>query len=264
MKLISIKLKSNFAFFKKPDINDSIYLTYNMIHKPAILGILGAILGYSGHSEYGILPEYYEKLRHIKIGIQPIGNGQKNGNFEKTTVKYNNSTGFANANDYGGATLNILEQILIQPEYRIYFHIDENEEYSDDLRRKLEYGESSFIPYFGKNDFPCWWENFQNHDTSEIASYSFKIISIFRKPVGKLLKDLKKEMAFGLIASMKADGTPSFTQFERLPTGFNETLMQYSELSEFIYTNIKFSKSKFKPSKDFKQIRGTEDVVYLF
>ena len=45
MKLISIELKSDFGFFKKPDINDSIYLTYNMIHKPALLGLFGAIYG---------------------------------------------------------------------------------------------------------------------------------------------------------------------------------------------------------------------------
>lgn len=63
MSLISIDLKSGFGFFKKPDINDSIYLTYNMIHKPALLGLLGAVLGLGGHKSYGKLPQYYEELQ---------------------------------------------------------------------------------------------------------------------------------------------------------------------------------------------------------
>ena len=50
-KVISIDLKADFGFFKKPDTNDPIYLTFNMLHKPALLGILGAILGLMGFSE---------------------------------------------------------------------------------------------------------------------------------------------------------------------------------------------------------------------
>ena len=49
-KLISFDLKAEFGFFKKPDIND-IYLTYNMLHKPALLGILGAVIGLQGYQK---------------------------------------------------------------------------------------------------------------------------------------------------------------------------------------------------------------------
>lgn len=56
-KLVSFDLKADFGFFKKPDIND-IYLTYNMLHKPALLGILGAIVGLQGFQENSILPVY--------------------------------------------------------------------------------------------------------------------------------------------------------------------------------------------------------------
>ena len=45
MKLISFDLCADMGFLKKPDINEKIYLTYNMLHKPALLGILGAIIG---------------------------------------------------------------------------------------------------------------------------------------------------------------------------------------------------------------------------
>lgn len=65
-KLISFDLKAEMGFFKKPDINDGIYLTYNMLHKPALLGILGAIIGLKGYEKKGIMPEYYSRLEHLK------------------------------------------------------------------------------------------------------------------------------------------------------------------------------------------------------
>ena len=54
-----------------------------------------------------------------------------------------------------------------------------------------------------------------------------------------------------------------FSQFERLPTGFNEELKQYSEPEEFVYTNMKFTKEKFLADNDFKQLENG-DVIYLF
>ncbi len=256
MKLISIDLKSNFGFFKKPDINDSIYLTYNMIHKPALLGLLGAILGLEGHKSYGVLPEYYKKLQSLKIGVEPIGEGQKNGNFEKTTVKYNNATGHASA-----GTLNILEQILIKPAYRIYLELDENEE----LFRRLKNYEAVFIPYLGKNDFSCWWEKFKEDygNVTNISSETFKIKTIFRKPKDTTLSELREQIAFGFIAGMREKAEAVFSQFERLPTGFNEELKQYSEPEEFVYTNMKFTKEKFSTDENFKQLENG-NVVYLF
>lgn len=260
MQLISIDLKSDFGFFKKPDINDSIYLTYNMIHKPALLGLLGAILGLEGHKSYGVLPKYYEKLQSLKIGVEPIGNGQTNGNFEKTTVKYNNATGHVNKNDYGGATLNILEQILIKPAYRIYLELDENEK----LYRRFKNHEAVFIPYLGKNDFPCWWEAFEEYNNvTNISSETFKIKTIFCKPKDTTLNELREQIAFGFIAGMREKAEAVFSQFERLPTGFNEELKQYSEPEEFVYTNMKFTKEKFSTDKNFRQLENG-DVVYLF
>jgi len=255
MQIISVDFYGNFGFFKKPDINDSIYLTYNMLHKPALLGIFGAILGFEGHKKYGKLPEYYEKLNELKIGIQPIGKGQKNGNFVKTTVKYNNATGLASA-----GTLNILEQILVNPAFRVFVELEEN----SDLFEKLENKKATFIPYFGKNDFPCWWKHFKVYENvCDVQSETFKISTIFKKQSDKTLKELKKQVAFGLLAGMKQKAEASFSQFERLPVSFNETLMQYSDQEEFVYTNLTFDKNKFLPNSDFKQLEDG-DVIYLF
>ncbi|MDY0360450.1 MAG: type I-B CRISPR-associated protein Cas5b [Desulforegulaceae bacterium] len=259
MKLITFELRSSFGFFKKPDINDSIYLTYNMLHKPALLGILGAILGECGHYQYDQLPDYYRKLKNIKIGIEPIGEGQENGIFEKTIVKYNNATGHANE-----GTLNVIEQILINPEYRIYLYVKDSEEYLSELKSKLKNQEAVFIPYMGKNDFPCWWENYDEIDAHNVTADYFKIDTIFAKPEGTKLDDLKKLMAFGLFAGMKANPERKFSQFERLPVGFNKTLKQYSEPEEFVFTNIEFSREKFQCSENFVQLERGNHVVYLF
>jgi CRISPR-associated protein Cas5h len=262
MKLISIDLKSNFGFFKKPDINDSIYLTYNMIHKPALLGMLGAVLGLEGHKEHGSLPDYYIELqekRNLRIGIQPIGQGQKNGNFAKTIVKYNNSTGQANE-----GTLNVIEQILIKPEYRIYLELDENEKLCKNLLRKLKNYESVFIPYLGKNDFPCWWENFSDYrKVSNVNSDGVKIRTIFCKIHDSKLKDLKEQMPFGFMAGLMEKTETIFFQFERLPTSFNKELKQYDEPEKFIYTNMKFKKDMFSDDESFKQLENG-DGIYLF
>jgi CRISPR-associated protein Cas5h len=269
MTLISIDLKSDFGFFKKPDINDSIYLTYNMIHKPALLGLFGAVLGLEGHKTYGELPAYYKRLqqeRNLKIGISPIGPGQKNGNFEKTIVKYNNSTGHANANANIGATLNVIEQILIKPAYRIFLELEK----TDPLFRRLKNQEAVFIPYFGKNEFPCWWwdcgdeKQFKEYENvTGVTSDFFRIKTIFRKPRGTKLDDLKKQMVFGLMAGMQEEAERVFSQFERLPTGFDEKLKQYSPPEEFVYTNMKFAKDKFAADENFRQLENG-DVIYLF
>ena len=125
-RLISFDLKAEMGFLKKPDINDGLYLTYNMLHKPALLGILGAIAGMKGYEKNGEFPEYYTKLKHLKIGIQPLDSDK--GNFTKEILSYNNSTGFA-SNEKGG-NLIITEQILLKPSYRCFLllNIDNKDE----------------------------------------------------------------------------------------------------------------------------------------
>ena len=48
IKLISVDFYADFGFLKKPDTNNPMYFSFNMLHKPALLGILGAIIGERG------------------------------------------------------------------------------------------------------------------------------------------------------------------------------------------------------------------------
>lgn len=51
MEILKFKLSGKSAFFKKPEVNTYYYFTYGNIHRVALLGILGAILGYKGYSQ---------------------------------------------------------------------------------------------------------------------------------------------------------------------------------------------------------------------
>jgi hypothetical protein len=62
---------------------------------------------------------------------------------------------------------------------------------------------------------------------------------------------------------MQEEAERVFSQFERLPTGFDEKLKQYSPPEEFVYTNMKFAKDKFAADENFRQLENG-DVIYLF
>ena len=64
--IISFDLRADFACFKKPDINEGTILTFNSLHKPALLGVLGAIVGLKGYNKRGEFPEYYQACRGKK------------------------------------------------------------------------------------------------------------------------------------------------------------------------------------------------------
>lgn len=113
-RLISFDIQADFGFFKKPDYNDGVLLTYNMLHKPALLGILGAIIGLRGYRKKGEWPEYYQRLAALPVGIEPLEGRHEKGNFQKTIVKYTNTVGYANQD----GNLLVEESMLIRPAYR--------------------------------------------------------------------------------------------------------------------------------------------------
>ena len=110
-RLISFDIQADFGFFKKPDYNDGVLLTYNMLHKPALLGILGAIIGLRGYRKKGEWPEYYQRLAALPVGIEPLEGRHEKGSFQKTIVKYTNTVGYANQD----GNLLVEESMLIRP-----------------------------------------------------------------------------------------------------------------------------------------------------
>lgn len=239
MKLISFDVQADFAFFRKPETNNTINLSYNIIHKPAILGFLGAVLGLAGYQEKGKLPAYYEKLKGVKVGVQPLRH--EKGNFSKTNIKYSNTVGYANK----GTNFLTEELTLITPSYRIYLLLDENEALQVQLLESLQKGESVFVPYFGKNEFTAWWEpsSFKEYQFSQKIikdGESVKIETVFQKDV--ILKDQVEPPFPDFSKPFNFDESP-FVYFERLPKQFDEVLMQY-ELVEFAFSTYQIKNAQ--------------------
>lgn len=169
MKFLRFKLSGKTAFFKKPDVNTYYYFTYTSIHKVALLGMFGAILGLGGYNERNNnreikkikegfeYPEFYEKLKELKVAIVPTNNEDlKNkqgyitfdGYVNKKVQTFNNSVGYASYET--GGNLIVKEQWLENPVWEIYFKIDS--EISEELAKRFINYNFTYIPYLGKND----------------------------------------------------------------------------------------------------------------
>jgi len=145
MRAISFKLSGRFAHFKKPDVNSHTYFTYSHIHKVALLGIFGSILGLRGYgNSKGDLPEFYEKLKEFKVSIIP-----QKPYFTKKIVTFNNSVGYASKEE--GGNLIVREQWLENPAREILVLENDSDEFSE-LKKRLFTKEFAYVPYLGKND----------------------------------------------------------------------------------------------------------------
>jgi len=212
--LISFDLRAGFGVFKKPDVNEGLQLTFNILHKPALLGILGAIAGLEGYQRRGIFPDYYKKLGDLRVGIEPLYHDK--GNFVKTVVKYTNTVGYANAD----GNLIITEQTLRSPAYRCYLLLDLDDEVQTLLHERILAGEADYLPYFGKNECSAWWEAdaVKVYDFEPLqADTDFRVDSIFIREYPVRNQQVKPRVS---PSARKVLNAATFAYFERLPVGF--------------------------------------------
>lgn len=249
-KLVSFTVKSDFGMFKKPDTNDKIFITYNIIPRPYILGILGAIMGYGGHAQSvnkNKVPEYYEKLKDIRVAIAP--SADNGGIFKKEFLLFNNTC--------NGETKNITEQTLVNPAYNIYLELDCSLYAHKKLFARLKRNKATYLPYMGKNEFSLWWDNFYEHRLfCEVEDKEkFEVLTIIPKNKDFILKN----------SGYKERSTNYFYLFERLPIDWNEQPRQYT-YQEFLYTNAVFKNSSVFTSieKLGKLYECDKGVVCLF
>ncbi len=260
MSLISVDFKAVFGFLKKPDINEGIYLTYNILHKPALQGILGAIAGYEGYPAEGRLnsvelPEYQDELGDIRVAIRPLNSS--GGNFLKKQVSYNNGVGYASEEKGGNLVVN--EQTIVNPAYQVFLELDKSKESHRILDENLKNGEAEYIPYLGKNEHQLWWEHYQEWTYESFTpDQDTKIDSLFLKPEGSLKKG-------GGSSKLKGSGlSGSFLYFEQLPVGWAEDLPQY-QLAEMAYTDFTLSPDNTFKSELVKAYNdSTSYVLQLF
>lgn len=182
MDALKFTLRGKTAFFKVPEVNSYCYFTYGNIHKPALLGLIGAILGYKGYGrgnhkkQQSNYPEYYEKLKDLQVAIIPES---PNGYFPKKMQVYNNTIGYANQ----GSTLNVWEQWLENPKWTIYVALNQE----CDLK-SIE--TCVYIPYLGKNDHPAIIEDAEIVFLQEIQYDILQLHSL--SPANKVYYDWEK------------------------------------------------------------------------
>ncbi len=244
MKILKFTLEGKTAFFKKPDVNTYLYFTYGNIHKVALLGIFGAILGYKGYnqmrndnsskksnkknSEDIFFPEFYSRLQNIKISIVPKN---RNGFIPKKVQIFNNSVGYASKEQ--GGNLIIKEQWLENPAWDIYVLVD-NEE-SEKISEYILNNKCVYQPYLGKND------HYANIKEAELLE------EIHIKEIGDIDKIdslcPKKFFEIDMLADEPDDFSDdeiveNFKYEEQLPVGLDENTNMYI-LETLMYTNMK-------------------------
>ena len=236
MEALKFTLSGNSAFFKDNVIN-TVYLTYGNIHRVALLGMFGAILGYGGYGKQNDMlkkknkkmpdyPEFYEKLKDIKISI--VSNG-KNGCFNKKLQTFNNSVGYASKEE--GGNLIVKQFWLENPSWDIYLLLDceEAKKIADYIKDR----KAIYLPYLGTND------HLANITDVDIVNIEKKItsdnetIEILSMVKASDISD-KKKNAFIIDDNMKKD---IHKYSEYLPVALSKDLNQH-EKEKMTITNM--------------------------
>ena len=238
MDILKFTLSGKQAMFKKPDVNSVYYYTYGQIHKPALIGLFGAVLGYAGYSQMDKsdqYPEYYQKLKDVQVSISP--NADK-GYFAKKIVSFNNSVGYASREQ--GGNLIVKEQWIEEPSWDIFvlLNCDEAEKLADYMVAK----KCIYIPYLGKNDHPA--------DISQVMIFAGSVSANATSldclfPQNKAQIDSEADMFDGVENPFKYE--------EALPIRLDADTNQYV-LEKFIYTNMTLQKIEEVWIADGKQL----------
>lgn len=223
MKSLRFTLSGPAACFRQPDVNAKVYFTYNNIHKVALLGLLGAVLGLSGYRNaklYGqeerMYPEFYEVLSSLRVSVVPNG---KSGYFTKKIQYFNNSVGYASKEE--GGNLQVREQWLENPKWTVFLAQHElDDAIWNNLCDYLLRGECAYIPYLGRNDFPAQIEDVHMAELS--PSHSPNIHSLF--------------LYEGDLKALDGGGPTQFLFVETAPTGLFPNYNFY-EFGRYIFTN---------------------------
>lgn len=232
MQVLKFDLKGKTAFFKSPEVN-LCYFTYGNIHKPVLLGIFGAIMGYKGYNNgYDVYPEYYERLQHLKVSIIP---GEERGVFDKKFQNFNNSVGYASQEQ--GGNLIVREQWLENPKWTIYVSLDSDESFK--LADMIKNRECVYMPYLGKNDHPAVIENVEILSIEKTEAENQRIHSL--APADDLEFDWDDAL---------------YRYEEYLPAALTERTNQY-QMKKFVLTDAEVIAAKVPVYQD-----GGKNIVF--
>ena len=243
MEALKFTLSGNGAFFKDNVIN-TVYLTYGNIHRVALLGMFGAILGYGGYSKQNDMlkkknkkmpdyPEFYEKLKDIKISI--VSNG-KNGCFNKKLQTFNNSVGYASKEE--GGNLIVKQFWLENPSWDIYILLD-----CDEAKKIAEYIKNKkaiYLPYLGSNDHLANIMDVEIINIEEKIGSEDETIEILSMVKASDISEKKKNV-FSMDKNSARDDIYKYSEY--LPVALSKDLNQH-EKEKMTITNMSVTLKK--------------------
>ncbi|MDY4970151.1 MAG: type I-B CRISPR-associated protein Cas5b [Lachnospiraceae bacterium] len=214
MEALRFKLGGKTAFFKNPEVNTYFYFSFGQIHKPALLGMMGAVMGYRGYEAgYGEYPQYYELLKDLRIAVIPEA---EKGYFPKKIQSFNNTVGYASQEQ--GGNLIVKEQWLENPLWTVYIMMDS--EISRELADRILQHRCTYMPYLGKNDHPAVITEAVMISLEETEAEGERIHSLF--PASAVTFDWLEDF--------------TFKYEEYLPAALKTSTNHY-EMQKFCYTD---------------------------
>ena len=243
MEALKFTLSGNSAFFKDNVIN-TVYLTYGNIHRVALLGMFGAVLGYGGYGKQNDMlkkknkkmpdyPEFYEKLKDIKISI--VSNG-KNGYFNKKLQTFNNSVGYASKEE--GGNLIVKQFWLENPSWDIYILLD-----CDEAKKIAEYIKNKkaiYLPYLGSNDHLANIMDVEIINIEEKIGSEDETIEILSMVKASDISEKKKNV-FSMDKNSARDDIYKYSEY--LPVALSKDLNQH-EKEKMTITNMSVTLKK--------------------
>lgn len=239
MRILTFNLSGKTAFFRMNDINDGdIVYSYGHIHKVALLGLLGAIIGLSGHNKEFLIkgnnyvhPEFYNKLETLKVGIKPNGH---EGSFLRKKQNMTNGCGYIKK----GNTLMYTEQWLYNVNWDIFLNLDSIEkELANKLENYIIENKAIYIPYLGKNNHQAIISNPKVVEGTINNKKDIVINSLFDTE-NDLISIKKNENPFD------KSNLNKFDYREILPYSYTSTNCMYKK-HMFSYTNKMCTVNKF-------------------
>ena len=234
MSILKFNLSGKTAFFRSNEVNEGdLQFTFGHIHKIALMGILGAILGIDGHmmgylklKDKYVHPEFYTKLKDIKVSIVPK---VSKGYFRRKKHNMVNTAGYANE---AGKKADI--------------YIDLQSLTVNELREKLiDYilnGKSRFITYLGKTNHLATIKNVEILEKKKISNDKININSLFLSDKAVKVKN-------------KGFGNSNLNEFiykEVLPVAYTDNKSLYVSKS-FTFSNAKFNIGN---NEEFLEVNG--------
>lgn len=252
MNILKFNISSNFGYFQdKVNIRNNI--SYPSIHRPSILGIIGAILGIDGFAklkENGLI-KYIDELSSIEVGILI------NSEISYTKVTTNDSTSL-NITNRDNRVTQKYETILNEPNFDIYLRIEDDVLFNQ-VFSALKNKEYVFEPTLGKSYFFATIKDVQQCDVSEkenIELIDDDLVYSYSLFPSQLVPDMGGETHSELFVSNDLTLGRDFT----LPVSSEKTTGQYNNYEHYVFNNFML----FDDIKDDSKYVNIDDKLIYF